>query len=66
MSNFIRLGTLAKYSATLDFWLHDVQYDIKEFYTRHQILKNKQISRLKVVQFKALVNKEALYVDVEE
>lgn len=66
MTNNIRLGTLVKLSATTNFWLHDIQYDIDEFYTRSQILKNKQISRLKVISFKALSEKEMIYVKVEE
>lgn len=66
MTNNIKLGTLVKLSATTSFWLHDIQYDINEFYTRSQILKNKQISRLKVISFKALPGKEMIYVKVEE
>lgn len=66
MTNNIKLGTLVKLSATTSFWLHDIQYDINEFYTRSQILKNKQISRLKVISFKALSRKEMIYVKVEE
>lgn len=62
----IKLGTLAKLSATTRFWLHDIQYDIDEFYTCSQILKNKQLARMKVVSFKALSGKEMLYVNVEE
>ena len=66
MTNYIKLGTLVKLSATTSFWLHDIQYDIDELYTRSQILKNKQLSRMKVVSFKALSGKEKLYVKVEE
>ena len=66
MANNIKLGTLVKLSATTSFWLHDIQYDIDGFYTRSQILKNKQISRLKVISFKALSGKEMIYVKVEE
>lgn len=66
MANNIKLGTLVKLSATTSFWLHDIQYDIDEFYTRSQILKNKQISRLKVISFKALSGNEMIYVKVEE
>jgi hypothetical protein len=66
MTNNIKLGTLVKLSATTSFWLHDIQYDIDELYTRSQILKNKQISRLKVISFKALLGKEMIYVQVEE
>lgn len=66
MTNNIKLGTLVKLSDTTSFWLHDIQYDIDEFYTRSQILKNKQLSRLKVISFKALSRKEMIYVKVEE
>lgn len=66
MTNFIKLGTLAKFSATTSFWLHDIQYDIGEFYTRSQILKNKQLSRMKVINFKVVSGKEMIYVNVEE
>ena len=66
MTNNIKLGTLVKFSATTSFWLHDIQYDIDEFYTSSQILKNKQLSRMKVVNFKALSGKEIIYVNVEE
>ena len=66
MTNNIKLGTLVKFSDTTSFWLHDIQYDIDEFYTRSQILKNKQLSRMKVVNFKALSGKEMIYVKVEE
>nr|DAW44294.1 MAG TPA: hypothetical protein [Caudoviricetes sp.] len=65
MTNNIKLGTLVKLSAT-SFWLHDIQYDIVEFYTRSQILENKQLSSMKVVSFNALSGKEMLYVKVEE
>lgn len=66
MTNNIKLGTLVKLSVTTSFWLHDIQYDIDELYTRSQILENKQLSRMKVVSFKALSVKEMLYVKVEE
>lgn len=66
MTNTIKLGTLVKLSATTSFWLHDIQYDIYEFYTSSQILENKQLSRMKVISFKALSGKEMLYVRVEE
>lgn len=66
MTNNIKLGTLVKFSVTTSFWLHDIQYDINEFYTRSQILENKQLSRLKVISFKALSEKEMIYVKVEE
>ena len=66
MTNNIKLGTLVKYSVTTSFWLHDIQYDIEEFYTRSQILENKQLSRMKVISFKAVAGKEMIYVKVEE
>lgn len=66
MTNNIKLGTLVKFSVTTSFWLHDIQYDINEFYTRSQILENKQLSRLKVISFKALSGKKMIYVKVEE
>lgn len=66
MINNIKLATLVKYSATTSFCLHDLQYDITEFYTRLQILKNKQLSHMKVVQFKVVAGKQMLHVDVEE
>jgi len=66
MTNSIKLGTLVKLSATTSFWLYDIQYDIDEFYTRSQILENKQLLRMKVVSFKALPGKEMIYVKVEE
>lgn len=66
MPNNIKLGTLVKLSANSIFWLHDIQYDVDEIYTRSQILKNKQISRLKVISFKALLGRKMIYVQVEE
>lgn len=66
MINNIKLGTLVKLSTTTSFWLHDIQYDIVEFYTRSQILENKQLSCMKVISFKALTGKEMIYVKVEE
>lgn len=66
MTNNIKLGTLVKYSATRSFCLHDLQYDIIEFYTRSQILENKQLVHMKVVKFRACAGKELIFVDVEE
>lgn len=66
MTNNIKLGTLVKFSATTSFCLHDIQYDIEEFYTRSQILENRQLSRMKVVSFKVVAGKEMIYVKVEE
>ena len=66
MTNNIKLGTLVKVSATNSFRLHDIQYDITEYYTKSQILNNKQLSKMKVLQFKNIVGKNMLHVDVEE
>lgn len=66
MANNIKLGTLVKVSATNTFCLHDIQYDITEYYTKSQILNNKQLSKMNVLQFKNIVGKNMLYVDVEE
>lgn len=65
MTNLIKLGTLVKFSATTRFYLHDVQYDITEFYSKSQILDNKQLLKMKVLQFKS-IGKNMLYVDIEE
>ena len=65
MTNFIKLGTLVKFSATTRFCLHDIQYDIIEFYSKSRILDNKQLLKMKVVQFKS-VGRNLLYVDIEE
>ena len=66
MSNNIKLGTLVKLSATYSFRLHDIQYDIVEYYTKSQILKNKQLSKMKVVQFSNILGQNMLHVDIEE
>ncbi len=66
MTNNIKLGTLVKFSATTSFCLHDIQYDIVEFYTRSQILENKQLSHMKVISFKVVSGKNMIYVKVEE
>lgn len=66
MSNNIKLGTLVKLSATYTFRLHDIQYDITEYYTKSQILKNKQLSKMKVVQFSNILGQNMLHVDIEE
>ena len=66
MTNNIKLGTLVKFSATSSFCLHDLQYDISELYTRSQILKNKQLSKMKVVQFNVVKETEVIHVDVVE
>lgn len=65
MANNIKLATLVKCSATIRFCLHDIQYDVIEYYTKSQILNNKQLSKMKVLQFKTL-GKNMLHVDVEE
>ena len=66
MTNNIKLGTLVKYSIATSFCLHDIQYDITEYYTKSQILNDSQLSKMKVVQYRPLAGKEMLYVDVEE
>ena len=66
LTNTIKLATLVKCSAIIRFCLHDLQYDITEFYTRSQILENKQLSRMKVVQFKVVAGKQMIHVDIEE
>lgn len=66
MSNNIKLGTLVKCSIATSFCLHDIQYDITEYYTKSQILSNSQLSSMKVVQYRALKGKQMLHVDVEE
>lgn len=66
MTNNIKLGTLVKYSIATSFCLHDMQYDITEYYTKSQILNNAQLSKMKVVQYRALKGKQMLHVDVEE
>lgn len=65
MTNFIKLGTLVKFSVNTRFCLHDVQYDIIEYYSKTQILGNKQLLKMKVLQFKS-VGRNMLQVDVEE
>lgn len=64
MTNNIKLGTLVKYSIETSFCLHDMQYDITEYYTKSQILNNSQLSKMKVVQYRALGSKSMLRVDV--
>lgn len=65
MTNNIKLGTLVKFSSTTDFCLHDIQYDITEFYTKSQIMENKQLVKMKVINFR-IFNKDILYVNIEE
>lgn len=66
MANNIKLGTLVKCSISTSFCLHDIQYGITEYYTKLQILSNSQLSSMKVVQYRALKEKQMLYVDVVE
>lgn len=66
MTNNIKLGTLVRFCTTVNFRLHDVQYDIYELYTKSQIMSDKQLRRMKVISFKALPGKEMIYVKVEE
>lgn len=65
MANNIKLGTLIKCCSSNHFRLHDIQYDIVELYTRKQILNNKQLLKMKVIQFSAIV-KDMLNVEIEE
>lgn len=66
MTNNIKLGTLVKCSIATTFCLHDMQYDITEYYTKSQILSNKQLSGMKVVQYRALEEKQMLRVEIVE
>lgn len=66
MTNNIKLGTLVKCSIATSFCLHDMQYDITEYYTKSQILSNRQLSAMKVVQYRALKEKQMLHVDIVE
>lgn len=66
MINNITLGTLVKCSTATSFCLHDIQYDITEYYSKSGILNNSQLSKMKVVQYRALGSKSMLRVDVEE
>ena len=68
MTNNIKLGTLVKFSNTTGFCLHDIQYDITEFYTKSEIMKNKQLAKMKVINFKIYNKgiKGILYVNIEE
>lgn len=66
MTNNIKLGTLVRFCTTVNFRLHDVQYDIYELYRKSQIMQNKQLMRMKVVCFKAVKNENMIQVDIEE
>lgn len=66
MTNNITLGTLVKCSIATSFCLHDMQYDITEYYSKSEILNNSQLSKMKVVQYRALGSKPMLRVDVVE
>lgn len=66
MTNNIKLGTLVKCSIATSFCLHDMQYDITEYYTKSQFFNNSQLSKMKVVQYRALGSKSMLRVDVVE
>lgn len=65
MTNNIKLGTLVNLSAVTNFRLHDVQYDITEYYTRSEIRQNKQLLKMKVLQFR-IVTDELLHIEIEE
>lgn len=66
MTNNIKLGTLIKYSIATTFCLHDIQYDITEYYTKSQILNDSQLSKMKVVQYRVMSGKAMLKVEVVE
>lgn len=66
MTNNIKLGTLVKYSIATSFCLHDMQYDITEYYTKSQILNDSQLSKMKVVQYRVMSEKAMLKVEVVE
>ena len=66
MTTNIKLGTLIKFSKTINFRLHDVQYDIYELYRKSQIMSDKQLKKMKVVSFKVVENENMIQVDVEE
>ena len=66
MTSIIKLATLVKYSIATSFCLHDIQYDITEYYTKSEILNNMQLSAMKVVQYRAMPEKAMLKIDVVE
>ena len=66
MTNNIKLGTLVRFCTTVNFRLHDVQYDIYELYRKSQIMSDKQLRSMKVVSFKAIEHENMIQVDVEE
>lgn len=67
MANSIKLGTLVKHSASGTFFrLRDIQYNITEYYTKEQIIKDKQLSNMKVLQFKIIAELNLLHVNVKE
>lgn len=66
MTNNIKLGTLVRFCETVNFRLHDVQYDIYELYRKSQIMQNKQLIHLKVISFKVVENENMIQVDIEE
>lgn len=65
MANNIKLGTLVKFSTTTSFCLHDIQYDITEFYTKSQIMENKQLVKMRVINY-GIYNRDIIYVNIEE
>lgn len=65
MTNNIKLGTLVNLSAIPSFRLHDIQYDITEYYTKSEIMQNKQLLKMKVLQFR-IVTHELLHIEIEE
>lgn len=65
MTKNIKLGTLVNLSAIPRFRLHDIQYDITEYYTKSEIMQNKQLLKMKVLQFR-IVTDELLHIEIEE
>lgn len=66
MTNNIKLGALVRFCTTVNFRLHEVQYDIYELYRKSQIMSDNQLRRMKVVSFKVVENENMIQVDVEE
>lgn len=68
MSKNIKLGTLVNLSAIQNFRLHDIQYDITEYYTKAELMQNKQLLKMKVLKIRIATDEifEILHVEVEE
>ena len=65
MTNNKKIGTIVKLSAIPSFRLHDIQYDITEYYTKSEIMQNKQLLKMKVLQFR-IVTDGLLHIEIEE